>query len=63
MWQRILTVIHEQVIMAPLSYLVNVAVLRDRFENFEFGHQVRRERTSCCPAGREHCRRCGTAKQ
>ena len=28
-----------QAVMAPLSYLVNIAVVRDRFENFRFGSQ------------------------
>lgn len=39
LWAKIYTVVHEQAILAPLSYLVNVAVVRDRFENFVFGYQ------------------------
>lgn len=39
MWATILTVVHEQAIIAPISYLVNVAVVNDRFDNFAFGYQ------------------------
>jgi hypothetical protein len=39
LWATILQAVHEQSILAPLSHLVNVAVVRDRFENFVFGQQ------------------------
>lgn len=39
MWATILTVVHEQAIIIPISYVVNVAVVNDRFENFVFGNQ------------------------
>lgn len=39
LWTMILEAQHEQAVAAPLSYLVNVAVVSDRFENFVFGQQ------------------------
>lgn len=38
-WTDILTVLHEQVVFVPISFLVNVAVVSDRYENFGFGAQ------------------------
>jgi hypothetical protein len=39
LWTMILEAQHEQAVAAPISYLVNVAVVSDRFENFVFGQQ------------------------
>ncbi len=39
LWTMILEAQHEQAVASPLSYLVNVAVVSDRFENFVFGQQ------------------------
>ena len=38
-WADILTVLHEQAVFLPISYLVNVAIFDERYKNFAFGAQ------------------------
>eukprot|EP00877_Chromochloris_zofingiensis_P012495 jgi/Chrzof1/749/Cz01g27080.t1 len=38
-WADILTILHEQAVFMPLSYMVNVAIVNKRYENFQFGAQ------------------------